>query len=549
MRKKILYGILFLTLFITSTVSMIQPVYAYEIGMPDEAIDLVQEAEIKIYNEDAWEDSIGKKGLTPDDIYLGDADVVGARQMVIIRDIGDVDGTEGPGDNDLGDEIPIMEKILKTAGIDVALEDMDVPITTAFTGAMNYFMENLTTAGGNPTNAGQSLSALSVGINTYDELIALYGKQWEGGVLWRDKWFYNEDWETDEDYGNMDDIDLEAEDKWDGFGPMFADPRDRRELVDQMGAIKRDFRDDLLAMRVQIQKTYMEFFNTSLLHGETPGYDPGVYYGPGLPYNFTSSALATVYNDTNTLLNNTAEFTGLLGLIGVPGAAPLNWTLAGGPDLVATGGDWVFTTFMFLETALATMYYSTDAMPFDQKAEFFLALAVASNMPIQVPSADYVARMMKEFRFDEDAETLYRMPWVSTGVDVNGDGAISPMAWDAKNLYGAPMGGEWYFVEAYLDFDLEGQVLTVEVEYQDDQPDPKDFLMGDSDPDELDDFEFVITFSDPGGCGCAWTSGDTILWQTGAVDQIPGYEITILLGVSGISVLALVYVIMKKRRK
>jgi len=43
--------------------------------------------------------------------------------------------------------------------------------------------------------------------------------------------------------------------------------------------------------------------------------------------------------------------------------------------------------------------------------------------------------------------------------------------------------------------------------------------------------------------------GDIFLWQAGGVDQIPGYEITILLGASAISMLALVYVIMKKRRK
>ncbi len=38
MRKKILYGILFVTLFLVSTTSMIQPVHAYEFGFPDEAV-------------------------------------------------------------------------------------------------------------------------------------------------------------------------------------------------------------------------------------------------------------------------------------------------------------------------------------------------------------------------------------------------------------------------------------------------------------------------------------------------------------------------------
>ena len=265
--------------------------------------------------------------------------------------------------------------------------------------------------------------------------------------------------------------------------------------------------------------------------------------------------MADLYNKTNNNLNVSGLLTNLppygLGLGSLVALSTgLDWTTIGGHALDSiSGGDHFYTLFKYLATNLATMYHQSDAIPFDQRAELFLMLTADAAMPVLTPTSDYVARIMKEMDFDEDAETLYRLPWVSTGVDVNGDGEIKKIDKDAETIFGDNLGGEWVFVYAYLDFTLEGGTLTVEVEYQKDQADPKDILEGDADPDELEDFEFVISFSDYGLCGCAWTSGDTILWQAGGVDQIPGYEITILLGVSGISVLALVYVIMKKRKR
>ena len=84
MRKKIIYGILFLTLFLVSTATMFQPVQAahgYTRGIPDEAIGMELQTEVKIYNEDEWEKCMGS-GNSITDLEKGDSDVVGARQMV-----------------------------------------------------------------------------------------------------------------------------------------------------------------------------------------------------------------------------------------------------------------------------------------------------------------------------------------------------------------------------------------------------------------------------------------------------------------------------------
>ncbi len=535
-----------------STVSMIQPVYAYEVGIPDEAIDVVQEAEIKIYDEDEWEKAVGKKGSDPGDIYSGDADVVGARQMVIIRDIGqEGDDAEGPGDNDLGEKLPVVEKFAQA--IKPSLAEMDYGITTAFTGIMAVVNGSIANVGGDTSLTHMSTGMLSQGIEDWDDLMALYGGKYESGIMWRDKWYFNEDWESDSDYGDLDKVDLDAEDKWDGWGPILADPRDRRDVIDNLGAMKRHFRGQIMALRTQVYNTYLQFFDTTTVVPGGTGPPNRPYF---VPWEF-KAGMDIVYNNTNSALAMAAlgaPLVDILAGMGLTGnIARINWTDANGPDLNITGHeDYLFTLFQALEGGLAAMYYNTDAMPYDQKAEIFLAFTAAGNLPIQVPAGDYVARMMKEMNFDEDAETLYRMPWVSTTIDYNNDGTLNGIEKGSENLYNVSLGGEKVYVYAYLDFDLEGQVLTVEVEYQDGQIDPADMVVagykGEGE-DELKDFEFVITFSDPGGCGCAWTRGDTIMWQSGAVDQIPGYEMTILLGASAISVLALVYIIMKKRRK
>ena len=88
MNKKILYGIFFISIFLLSTASMVQPVRGYEFGVPKEAIGVEVEGEIKIYDEDEWEDHIGK-GTDPDDIFDEDhdPDVVGAKTKTITREI------------------------------------------------------------------------------------------------------------------------------------------------------------------------------------------------------------------------------------------------------------------------------------------------------------------------------------------------------------------------------------------------------------------------------------------------------------------------------
>jgi hypothetical protein len=538
MRKKIIYGILFLTLFMVSTASMVQPVYAYEIGLPDEIIDQEIVAEIKIYNEDEWEKCLGKDGFGPDDIWEGDADVVGARQLVIIRDFGDVDGTEGPGDNDLGDKIPGFEAI--TRGLYPQIDGLMVPGFTQLAGGAALTGATTSTITGGATGGALAFAGATTALKNSTQILAAFNKKWEGGLLWRDRWFFNEDWETDEDFGDVDEADLEAEDKWDGWGPIYGDPRDRRELQLALKAWKDDFLQTFDAVRTPLLATYLDFFNST---------NPVV----GFPaFEMTTESNAT-YIAMNNTIANTPALAGLAGSLGM--IFPKNWSVAhNGPDMMVNG-DYVWSLFNALDFQLASIAEGINyATPFDNKFAMYLAFGPDGGMPCLCDSAeDYVRRMTEEFNFND--EVLYGLPWAAAGKDLNGDGTISPLPYGLTNNFGIPLGGETMHMECYADVSVEGATVTIEIEWPDDTIDPADSLLwpapftGDGE-DELKDFEVVYAVSVEVGLGGGFvTRGDTIIWQAGSVDQIPGYELTILLGVSGISVLALVYIIMKKRRK
>ena len=83
----------------------------------------------------------------------------------------------------------------------------------------------------------------------------------------------------------------------------------------------------------------------------------------------------------------------------------------------------------------------------------------------------------------------------------------------------------------------------------DDYPDPADVREGDSDPDELEDWEVVFTYSEYGSQSkVQYMDGDDIFYEKAGVDQIPGFEVTIIIGASALSILGLIYIVMKKRK-
>jgi hypothetical protein len=167
----------------------------------------------------------------------------------------------------------------------------------------------------------------------------------------------------------------------------------------------------------------------------------------------------------------------------------------------------------------------TDFEKMIPKKAGYLYLALEGGLPVYTPTADYLRKMVEEFNIKDD--------FVETGHPAM-DGVI-PFT---------------------CDVEVEGMVITMEFEF-DDYPDPADWEVDcdltaaevEAKPDELEDWEVVFTYSEYGSqAKIQYMDGDEIFFEKGGVDQIPGYEVTIILGASALSILALIYVVMKKRK-
>jgi hypothetical protein len=93
--------------------------------------------------------------------------------------------------------------------------------------------------------------------------------------------------------------------------------------------------------------------------------------------------------------------------------------------------------------------------------------------------------------------------------------------------------------------EVDGMVVTVEYEWEE----AAQWQDVDGTMVKFDDYEVEYTYSDTGGQSSVEFKGsDTFYKIESLAPVIPGYEITILLATAAISAIALIYVVMKKRR-
>lgn len=189
----------------------------------------------------------------------------------------------------------------------------------------------------------------------------------------------------------------------------------------------------------------------------------------------------------------------------------------------------------------------------------YLLQLLEAGQPCASPAADFIKKAVEEFNIREGP---YRIPWISYGEDFLGlmgapgaDGSISPIPY-GLTVNGVPMGGETIYIYASVDVEVDDAgTVTVSIEYDEDgQLDPRDVIDNlidpdpDYDPDELEDWEWVFPKASDGPT--QMKDGDTIFYETTPMEgPIPGYEVTIIIGVSLVSVIGLIYVIMRKRKK
>ena len=82
MKRKLLYSIILISIFLMSSMSMVTPVQGYAPPeIPAQAKGAtIADSEVTVYDEDEMEDHLGS-GFDIKDIKAGDADIVGARSQ------------------------------------------------------------------------------------------------------------------------------------------------------------------------------------------------------------------------------------------------------------------------------------------------------------------------------------------------------------------------------------------------------------------------------------------------------------------------------------
>ncbi|MFX1442548.1 MAG: hypothetical protein ACFFHV_03970 [Promethearchaeota archaeon] len=541
MKKKILYGIFFISIFLLSTASMVTPVRGYDFGVPDAAVGVTAESEIKIYDKDEWKDHLGSDVGT-DELFVGDTDEVGAKSKSVYLEIEkryDDKGIKYVGDY-------VWEGDIKD-GNDLSRQTVASlynPLVSGDYGPLMYFYNACAWLSLNPTafglpvvlsGANQSVAyELATTINgsildpiagvaanpilSYEDA-AGYNKKYDGYYLHRDYWEY-----TDKAYkAKPDDKDYEI--------PFLADPYDWLSAWEYTNLFKEN----------QIMDVYTLLGiwgqNWQYAGGANP---TGGMFGHG-PGGSMSQADVEVYEYLNTTIIPT--FINVLVILGEMTAkqgADLLDAIDIPNDLSAlevvypgwNGGDYYTDrVYGMWGTPMKILQIMAESIDFGYPSKpGFLLSTLCAGLPVYVPQDDFTAKIVKIFNIRDDI--LYKVPFVSR---------------EFEDAEGIPV---FIPVYAYFDISAENGIVTVGIEYKDGiRYDPSDLFNGEADPNELDDFEVTFAYGDTGGQGTVQVKdGDTVFWEAGAVQGIPGFEITIILGASALSILALIYVVMKKRK-
>jgi hypothetical protein len=470
MKKKLLFGMLLLSIFLFSSVTMVQPARGYEYGVPEAAKGMEGESEIRIYDKDEWEDHLGDgpEADEPTDIWDGQSDIVGARSKGRV-----VDWEED-------DEIKFFWDFVLES--DLSLDDPVTgekdPLVDTYKDAIEYIYRTVTNVFGTSAigGAASALTAINLGLtpitpnatwgllgylanNTLAKFLQgtlreteaklLYSKEWEGTMITTDGWNFR----ADADFPSEPDDDDEE-------GPFLADPRDLKESYDELIRLKTHVYGQLEDLSA----------NGTLL------------YGAIMPP------------------------TGNIHM-----AIQLDQIMGGTGDLSVVG--------LALGTGIGgPLQVITDFEILIPKKAGYLYLALEGGLPVYTPVEDYLEKMVDEFRIDDEVE--------ETGMP--------------------PIDGT---IPIKCDVDVEGRVITMKFEYRDDFDDPYEVAKGELDPHHLEDWEVVFTYSEYGSQSMRqYKDGDDIFFEMGGVEQIPGYEVTIIIGVSALSIVGLIYVLMKKRK-
>jgi hypothetical protein len=435
-------------------------------------------------------------------------------------------------------------------------------------------------AGGIATSAWWELLGA---ISTYAVAIAKWGKSYDGTILEREIWDYLDP---------AEEFDPNDPDTDDDEVPYLLDPRDWRSSFDASVGYVNELYAELDSIQEYWGETtgwYIALASGCMLNGSytadsAPFGNPGFIGLPDMS-NWTWAAYEAV-NDTivsqilqipdavPSPLAGVSLKNYLLGGFGPASDVPEMLLTGAGYNLteikILTGGlidyndannytkDYVLGLWGFGDGIIETVRATYKALVPWSSFEYLMITLEAGQPCCGPDAASFIKRAVKEFNVREDGN--YRMPWIQHGNDLDDSGDVSPIPLGKLSPNGVDLGGETIYVNVAVDLEVDDAgTVTVEIEYDEDgQIDPRDSLRwkengapekfwGDGE-DELEDWEWQIySVSDlPNQI----RDGDTILWESTPMEgPIPGYETPVILGVALVSVIGLIYVVMKKRKK
>lgn len=566
MNKRILYALIITSIFILSTVSMVaQPAAGahWKLGIPEQARGSEVEREVKIYDKDAWGDHLGDDSNDKVTEKIGgDADEVGARSKTKINDwdgvkinfLADHLLTRDVPTDEKGMPLTIMGKELtdywsvgekidqilgEAAWINASYEDdpMDIQISgeprnfTISNGAADSFaplsyLEILTkelyeTRVGGVREFGfekynesspwvianwsdATVWRAEVGLISKEETKEAFSKGYTGTEVEIDSW----DFVKDGDYKSNPDEKKE-------ILPILKDPHDYFEAYLQF----RSYWERQISMINQIiegvnqmRRIFDDCNNTSMA-------DQGWAANQSLYWDIANSSidsyLTSMYNLSDIANQDKLD-------LYLEARQTRNLVDLYLEALINASGNTLIQQYAGYPAGLNYLkFFILDVMPLQKKE--FLALLFEKGLYAMQPVDKYLEKLIDDFDIDEDAI------W---GDDLEKDG----MEWkdDLNN------GG----------ITIEGRIVTVEYEWTKDIYDVPETV--EVDPlihDPREDYKIIYTYGDTGGQISIEYEGSDIFFKIESIAPlIPGYEITILLASAAISALAIIYVVMKKKR-
>lgn len=370
----------------------------------------------------------------------------------------------------------------------------------------------------------------------------IFGDEYDGAIILRDHWDFSEE-----------PLDTSNPDLHNDKIPFLGDPHDWRNALWNMRNLRNDYAvsiDTILNPWYSFYLNYSDsLYNTTLLPGG--GLDtPGLSADALTAYNAFNDSIGQYLLDLLTMGNiSWTEWHTITSSINIT-----NVLIIGDNTIFnATYADRVAGFFGLIEKLLCSVKQSVLALIPDK---FGLLLRfLEEEMPCYVPQHDYMSKVVELYNLKEDI--LYRIPFIDYGKDLDGDGMIMGIELGSKApmsgfpLLGSQLGGDTIYIYAEIEVEVVDGVVTVEINYQKDQLDPKDDpRMGGDGKDELEDFEWVFTYGDTGTQDVIQIKdGDVVFYEIGILEQIPGFEISVILGASAVSIIGLIYVVMKKRKK